>query len=479
MAVLLGLYYLLFEREKMHQFNRFYLLSALVFSLAIPFITISSPKEFTYDIPISANTPEIPTHQDIIPTIVNAGHESQLLENNIQLWPYLLVAAYGFIALLLTIRFALNVRCFIKKAAGNKKVRFRNANLILLQEPTVPHTFFNNIFLSKQDYLNNTIEDDLYSHELIHVNQRHTLDILFVEALKIVFWFNPLLYLYKSAIQLNHEFLADDGVLKTSDSISYQMLLLQKIASGRNLSLASQLTFKLTRKRFNMMNKKSKKHLIALKKMMLLPSITFLIILLCFESSAKIKPSIQQTSITLKDSLTDKDIKRDKYYAGVIVKIDDNIRNVKIDQPYEKLTLEQKRRYLPYVPEPKVKKPISEKEFEDYKNKSRFAIWIDDVNVDNKVLNNYKNTDIVYIIGSSVFKNARTKQHPQPFQFWLYTNAYFDKNIKDEHLKFPSNVYPITLYPEKPSTKKRKPRITEYPVEYSDVEKIYNKPIKP
>src|SRR5690606_22589238 len=126
------------------------------------------------------------------------------------------------------------------------------------------------------------------------------------------------------------------------------------------------------------------------------------------------------------DTLTEKDKKRDSYYAGVRVKIKDKWNNMTIDKPYEELTLEQKRKYLFIVPEPKVKKNPSAQEFEDYKNKSKYAIWLDDENIDNAILNKYKNTDIAYIFGSSVYKNARTKEHPQPYQFHLYINSYFD-----------------------------------------------------
>jgi hypothetical protein len=57
-------------------------------------------------------------------------------------------------------------------------------------------------------------------------------------------------------------------------------------------------------------------------------------------------------------------------------------------------------------------------------------------------------------VGSSVFKNARTKQHPQPYQFSLYTNAYFDKNLKNDHLKYPSKVFTLKVSQDKKAGKK-------------------------
>lgn len=181
-----------------------------------------------------------------------------------------------------------------------------------------------------------------------------------------------------------------------------------------------------------------------------LPVICGILYLICTESVAKIKESgiqkqttVKQTNIIGKE--TDEDKRRDTYYAGVRIIITDKSEDLKIDEPYEKLTLEQKRKYLFLLPKVKVKKTPSAKEFEDYKNKSKYAIWVDDKNVNNTVLNKYTAADIAYVTGSSVYKNARSKQHPQPFQYNLYTHAYFDSHLKNSHLKYMGDTYNITI----------------------------------
>jgi hypothetical protein len=100
-------------------------------------------------------------------------------------------------------------------------VKYKNATLVLVDEKTLPHTFLNHIFVNFDDYNQRTIEDELYTHELVHVTQKHTLDILFIELLITIFWFNPLLYLYKKAIQLNHEFLADQKVVESYNNVPF------------------------------------------------------------------------------------------------------------------------------------------------------------------------------------------------------------------------------------------------------------------
>ena len=84
---------------------------------------------------------------------------------------------------------------------------------ILLQKHIIPHTLLKYIFVNKTDFESQKIPKEVLLHEQTHAIQRHSSDLLFVEVLQIIFWFNPLLYFIKKSIKLNHEFLADQAVL--------------------------------------------------------------------------------------------------------------------------------------------------------------------------------------------------------------------------------------------------------------------------
>ena len=115
---------------------------------------------------------------------------------------------------------------------------------------------------------------DVYKrqHELVHVTQKHTLDILFIEFLKAIFWFNPLFIFYKKAIQLNHEFLADEEIVKTYNNVPfYQNLLLQKSSEQQTIYLASNLNYLVTKKRLIMMTKRTSQKIVLLKKVAVVP----------------------------------------------------------------------------------------------------------------------------------------------------------------------------------------------------------------
>jgi hypothetical protein len=437
MGVLLGVYYLFMQNEKMHTFKRFYLIFSLVFSLILPFIEYNRYYEVeqiqTEIIAAQIHVAQTP-HEATAVTVIE----------NIDYTPYF-IFGYVLIALIMAIRFTLNISGLIRKAKRSIKLYQQNAVIILLLEKSQPYTFLNYIFINKEEHENKSLEEELYTHELAHVRQKHTLDILFIEVFKVLFWFNPLLYFYKKAMQLNHEFLADEKVITTITDIPYYQNLLLTRVSGSYVPLTSSITYSITKNRFLMMTKTSGKLKIALKQFTVIPVITLLFTALCINNIAKASTILQQPNSPKQETPTNEDKRRDAYYAGVRIKIEDGSGNTIIDKPYEELTPEQKREYLFIVPKAKTKKSPTTKEFEAYKDKSKYAIWIDGKNVDNSALDKYKNTDFAYVQGSSVYKNARTKQHPQPYQFTLYTNAYFDKNLKDSHLKYSEKVFTLKL----------------------------------
>ncbi|SFZ89401.1 Signal transducer regulating beta-lactamase production, contains metallopeptidase domain [Flaviramulus basaltis] len=261
LAVFMVFYKLCLEKTSVHTFKRFYLLSVILISITIPFITfteyIESPlvsqintTEFN-NIKVVNNT-EINTFQVYLPTI---------------LW-----SIYGLGVLLFSFRFIKNLYEILQKIKTNPK--FRNSNYInvLLHDLITPHTFFNYIFLNKTEFEKNQIPNEVLLHEQTHAKQKHALDILFIEVFQILFWFNPLLHFIKKDIKLNHEFLADQAVLKTgSNTKNYQQLLLAFSSNAVDNPLANAINYPLIKKRFTVMKTKTSKTSIWIRSLLLLP----------------------------------------------------------------------------------------------------------------------------------------------------------------------------------------------------------------
>jgi len=179
---------------------------------------------------------------------------------------------YFIVAAALLIRFAVNIIRLLALANKNQQIKINNIKIVLIKDAFVPLSFGKYVFLNQDEYRNGQVENEVLAHEMTHIKQRHSLDIIFIELLLILFWFNPILYIYKKKIKLNHEFLADEGVISAYNDVPhYQMILIDKISRQCSLSLTSNLNYLLTKKRLTMMTKTTSTRIAVIKRMIVLP----------------------------------------------------------------------------------------------------------------------------------------------------------------------------------------------------------------
>ena len=261
LALLLAFYHLILEREKMHQFNRFYLLGSVLFSFLAPLYKIY--------IEVTPQASEL-----FVPMIVDSNTATEIVTSQTQEIDYMLYLAFAYtiIALILLVRFIKNLVSIYLKIKHHQKIKKEKATIILVDDAISPHTFWNYIFINKEEYNSNKIETELYTHELTHALQKHTFDVLLIEFLQVMFWINPTFIFLKKAIKLNHEFLADNKVITIhKNTTEYQYLLLNRAAWNNDYYLASNLNYLLTKKRLLMMTKQSSRTKILLKKLAVIP----------------------------------------------------------------------------------------------------------------------------------------------------------------------------------------------------------------
>jgi len=261
LIILFGLYWFLLRREKIFVFNRFFLISSVIFSLIVPFISV----------PVNLQTLPIPDHQ--IPSFEYLINETAVTDNIIQISSgiqgqfasdeetqfniaAILIILYFTGLMLFLVRFLRNIILLKKSASSCDKRYIDGFKLVLTSEKVSPCCFFSNIYLNRDDYLNGKIDNDLLDHELEHIKQFHTVDILIIELVKIFYWFNPVLILYDRAIRLNHEYLADNRVINGKSDLNNYMNKLLNIITGRNnMSLTSGSFHSSTKQRLLMMVK--------------------------------------------------------------------------------------------------------------------------------------------------------------------------------------------------------------------------------
>ncbi len=262
MAILLLFYKLLLEKDDMHVFKRIYLLAIPFLSFGIPLITFPEYIEISSEVPVPTGTTE------------NLNFSEKTAEFPIFKW--LAIGLYLFGVLFFGSRFFLNLQSLLKKAKRNPKVKIPGAIQVLLKDNIDPHTFWSYVYLNKNKFEEKQIPKEVIDHELAHVRQKHSADVIFVEILQVLLWFLPLVYLLKKAIKLNHEFLADKEVLKKNDPHQYQHLLLS-LSSGKNPGLVNSINYQSIKKRFTVMRTNTSRKMIWIKSLVLLPLLSVLV----------------------------------------------------------------------------------------------------------------------------------------------------------------------------------------------------------
>ena len=172
-----------------------------------------------------------------------------------------------FISLCMLIRSHISLYLLIK---SGRKVRRGSNTFVLLDSPVIPFNYGPYIILSEKDY--HDCPDIILTHELAHYQFYHSFDIILVELLILLQWFNPFVRLLKKEIRKVHEFQADSEVLKTGvDATNYQLLLVKKAVVFRPYTFANNFNNNKLKIRFTMMTKKQSNRWARLKFLLLLP----------------------------------------------------------------------------------------------------------------------------------------------------------------------------------------------------------------
>lgn len=266
LALLFAFYKLFLEHENMHVLKRFYLLGAIIASVVIPLVVFTE-----YIVVESSNT-------SVFSTIENNGEPIILVAEQINYLPYLFWGIYGAGFLFFSFKFVRNLLNILQKIRNNPIYKSNSFFHVLLGNPVTPHTFFNYIFLNKRKFENEEIPQEVLLHEHTHATQKHSIDILFIELLQVIFWFNPLVYMTKKAIKLNHEFLADQAVItKGVDPVSYQQILLAFSSNASSPAMANAINYSSIKKRLTVMKTHTSKRAAWLKTLILLPLLAVLV----------------------------------------------------------------------------------------------------------------------------------------------------------------------------------------------------------
>ena len=257
-AVFFAVYEFILKKETFFQWNRSYLILTSAAAYVIPFIDLES---MTNNLPVE--------YFFMMPEVVLSPGE--FIEKQF-IWSVFLMASLRwvfFTGILLTgILFTVKVFNICMLIRRNSKEKNKDYSLVLLQQENTAFSFFKFIFIGK------TLQskEKIISHEMIHVRQWHSLDLLFFEIQKIIFWFNPYSYLYQNRITEIHEFIADSGsVSKKEGSTFFNSLLAETFRVDKMAFVNSFNNHSLIKKRIIMFNRENSKDLFKIKYALLIP----------------------------------------------------------------------------------------------------------------------------------------------------------------------------------------------------------------
>lgn len=188
-------YWLMLRKHTFFQWNRYYLVGSLFIAFALPFIIYP------------ASAPELPVLYEVDAAAVTIS-TAQEQQQGWLTWTSGLFIIYGIGAILALARLVSHIVLLSKYIRLGEVIELDDCNVVVINSNHVgSFSFFKWIVINQNDYENHF--DAIMRHEMAHATQRHSLDILLVELLKVAFWFNPVLLLYKRSLQEIHEYLAD------------------------------------------------------------------------------------------------------------------------------------------------------------------------------------------------------------------------------------------------------------------------------
>ncbi|RRQ49519.1 M56 family peptidase [Maribacter algicola] len=283
--VFLVIYDFFLKRETFFQWNRVYLLATFAASLALPWVKIEA---FKTDSPAILGYSEYLWNLQPTP-IVGVGTAPGPMEIT---WPMVLFLVGCGMA---TIAFVVKLwRLRTLKLTGTVQC-YRDHRRILIPHSYAAFSFLKSIFLGENFSRKET--ESIVAHELVHIRQWHTLDLLFFEGMRILCWFNPLVYVYQNRLTELHEFIADAQVPKQDRQLHCEMLLSQAF-EVQNISFINPF-FKssLIKKRIVMLQKSKSKKIWQLKYLVLVPLVLGMLFYTSCESEPNSKENLEATSL--------------------------------------------------------------------------------------------------------------------------------------------------------------------------------------
>lgn len=284
LAIVFLFYFLMLKRMTYYTWNRYFLLVFSLLSFIVPFVNVGLfiHSQQLESVPLVSQIPVIANKK--IP--MNFGDSYKAFDY----WSIIFLF-YVFVSFILLVRLLVQLLSIEKIRSKATLTVAEDVKIYHMPQPVIPFSFLNSIFINKNNYSLDDLKD-IIDHEQVHIQQKHTYDVLISKIICILNWYNPFAWLIKNAIRENLEFIADKAVIKQgADLKNYQYLLL-KVSGNIPFSITNNLKFSILKNRFSMMNKRKSGKFHLLKFALLVPLAT--VLLLSFRDQAGLSSGVTE-----------------------------------------------------------------------------------------------------------------------------------------------------------------------------------------
>jgi hypothetical protein len=276
-GIFFAYYWIALRDKKFHYYNRFYLLTASIMSLVIPLFKFNW---FTVEEPVLYSSNEI--IQYILP-ISNVNESIQLD------WIDYSLVIGGIVAVALLSILLLNVIKIQLLKRKSDVTQMEGFDFINTNDDNAPFSFLNNLFWKKSISLKEEGGQQIFKHEITHIQQKHTWDRIYCQFIASIFWMNPFNWIIQKELTTIHEFIADELAVGDSNVEAFAKMLLQTHYGNHFLNPTHHFFYSSIKRRLTMLTKSTNTKYSYLRRVMVLPILIATVCLMSIKVNASDK----------------------------------------------------------------------------------------------------------------------------------------------------------------------------------------------
>lgn len=258
-GLFLAYYWIALRDKKFHYYNRFYLLTASIMSLVIPLLKFDW---FVVEKPVIYSSNEIV--QFILPlSNVNESIQYDWIDYSLIIAGIVAIALFSILLLNVIKIQLLKRKCDVTQMEG---FDFINTN-----DDNAPFSFLNNLFWKQSISLQEEGGQQIFKHEITHIQQKHTWDRIYCQIITSIFWMNPFNWVIQKELVTIHEFIADESAVGDSNVEAFAKMLLQTHYGNHFLNPTHQFFYSSIKRRLTMLTKSTNTKYSYLRRVMVLP----------------------------------------------------------------------------------------------------------------------------------------------------------------------------------------------------------------